>query len=114
MTQHDALRQRLLDQQQQLRQTVEERKQAEKTVELDQTRVGRLSRMDAMQMQAMAKAEQGRALLQLKRIAAALKRMDNDEYGDCLECGQAIAEARLAVDPAVPLCIGCAELAAPS
>lgn len=78
------------------------------TVELDQSRVGRLSRMDALQGQAMARAGNARAALQLRRIDAALQRIDQGDYGDCLECGEPIAEARLRVDPAAPLCIRCA------
>jgi len=49
----------LLDLKQSLLQAQETGDQAEQTVELDQARVGRLSRMDAMQAQAMSK-ETGR------------------------------------------------------
>lgn len=77
-------------------------------VELDQTRVGRLSRMDALQGQEMAKAQEARRAQELQRIAAALKRFDDDTYGLCLRCGDEIAEGRLRADPAIPLCIGCA------
>ncbi|MCB1747316.1 MAG: TraR/DksA C4-type zinc finger protein [Gammaproteobacteria bacterium] len=81
------------------------------TVELDQTRVGRLSRMDAMQGQAMAKATGARRALELERIAAALARIDAGEYGDCQACGEPIAPARLEFDPAAVVCIHCAEAA---
>ena len=47
----------------------DERDRAEATVELDQQRVGRLSRMDALQQQAMAKASGQRTKLELQRIA---------------------------------------------
>lgn len=77
-------------------------------VELDQTSVGRLSRMDAMQQQAMATASRRRRMARLTMIDAALARMAEDEYGWCLDCGEAIAEARLDLDPATPLCIECA------
>lgn len=79
------------------------------TVELDQTRVGRLSRMDALQGQAMAQATQARRKAELGRIAAALERMDAGDYGDCTSCGEPIAEARLDIDPAAVICIACAE-----
>ena len=85
------------------------RREAAGTVELDQQRQGRLSRMDALQQQAMARAEQGRVALQRKRIAAALQRIERGIYGDCARCGEPIAEARLEADPAAPLCTGCAE-----
>ena len=78
------------------------------TVELDQQAVGRLSRMDALQNQAMAKAQAGRRLTEKTRLHAALRRMEEDEYGYCEDCGDDIAPARLTLDPAAAKCIGCA------
>ncbi|GAB4538341.1 MAG: TraR/DksA C4-type zinc finger protein [Parvularculaceae bacterium] len=78
------------------------------TVALDQQSVGRLSRMDAMQRQAMAKAQARRREQEIARINAALARLDAGEYGECLECGEAIAPKRLGLDPAAALCIACA------
>jgi DnaK suppressor protein len=77
-------------------------------VELDQSRVGRLSRMDALQMQAMAQATEQRRELEIARIDAALKRLDAGDYGYCLSCGEEIALARLDLDPAIPTCVDCA------
>ena len=56
--------------------------EASAVVELDQTKVGRLSRMDAMQAQAMAQASAERREVMLRRIEAALQRLDDDEFGD--------------------------------
>ncbi len=83
-------------------------KQAAQIVELDQTSVGRVSRMDAMQGQAMAIAANQRRQIELQKIGAALKRIDQEEYGYCLECDEEIAEPRLKLDPATSLCIACA------
>ena len=80
----------------------------QKTVELDQTSVGRLSRMDALQGQAMAKATSARRAARRQRIAAAFHRMDEGEFGYCTDCGEEIAPARVDLDPTVPNCIGCA------
>lgn len=80
-----------------------------KPVELDQTRVGRLSRMDALQNQAMAQETERRRQQELMHIDEALSRLANGTYGDCLECDEPIAEKRLAFDPSARLCIGCAE-----
>jgi DnaK suppressor protein len=77
-------------------------------VELDQARVGRLSRMDALQAQAMSQERARRRELQLQKIAAALKRIARDDYGYCPECGEEIAFRRLVFDPAATLCIDCA------
>ncbi len=77
-------------------------------VGLDQDSVGRLSRMDAMQVQAMALAAQRRRLAEKARIGAALRRLDEGEFGFCLACGEEIAEGRLDHDPGVATCISCA------
>ncbi len=77
------------------------------TVVLDQTKVGRLSRMDALQGQAMSNAVAARRKQSLQRIEAALARLDEEEFGYCLVCGDEIAEKRLELDPAVPTCQGC-------
>ena len=82
---------------------------ARDTVMLDQTSVGRLSRMDALQGQAMAKAEEERRQLSLKRITAAFQRLERGEYGECIECGEWIATKRLQWDPLVLKCIECAD-----
>jgi DnaK suppressor protein len=80
-----------------------------KPVELDQTAVGRLSRMDSLQVQAMAEAAARMRALEKSRILAALKRIADGDYGACTKCGEEIAEARLATDPTIALCIGCAK-----
>ena len=80
-------------------------------VELDQSKVGRLSRMDAMQAQAMAQASAQRRDLMLRKITAALIRIDNDDYGDCLSCYEPIHQKRLDFDPTATLCIDCASTA---
>jgi RNA polymerase-binding transcription factor len=79
-----------------------------KPVELDQQSVGRLSRMDAMQQQQMADAEARRRKSDIARIDAALKRLDEDEFGWCLTCGEEIAAKRLEIDPMATQCVSCA------
>ena len=96
---------RLRDELQEIEQTG---KEAAQTVELDQSRVGRLSRMDALQAQAMSIESGRRRNIKLKRIDAALKRIDKDEFGLCIKCEEEINPRRLEVDPAAPLCIDCA------
>ncbi|MCK4711785.1 MAG: TraR/DksA family transcriptional regulator [Marinosulfonomonas sp.] len=81
---------------------------SQKTVELDQQSVGRLSRMDALQQQAMAKATQVRRSQQVLRIDAAFARMEDAEYGYCTDCGEDIPLKRLELDPTVPTCVTCA------
>lgn len=82
-------------------------KDARAPVELDQQSVGRLSRMDAMQGQAMALATDERRKAERLRIRAALARIDSGDYGYCAKCGDDIPPKRLKLDPATPLCIDC-------
>ena len=78
------------------------------TVQLDQQAVGRLSRMDALQNQAMAKANATRRDAERTRLKAALVRISEGEYGYCEDCGDIIAAKRLELDPAAIKCIDCA------
>jgi DnaK suppressor protein len=105
----DHFRELLTKRQADLIDMVEAGSEAAQPVELDQARVGRLSRMDAMQGQAMSQEAGRRRELELVRISKALKRLELGEYGECLNCGEDIAVGRLEVDPAATLCIRCAE-----
>lgn len=98
----------LLHRQQQLRDLIAGSADTTKPVELDQSSVGRLSRMDAMQGQAMSLERERRNQRELTKIAAALRRIDNEEFGICEDCGEDIAQARLEIDPGARLCIDCA------
>ncbi len=82
--------------------------EARAPVELDQTTQGRLSRMDAMQAQAMALETQRRRELRCSRIEAALARLEEGEFGACVLCGEDIQEKRLVVDLTTPTCVDCA------
>ncbi len=77
-------------------------------VELDQQSVGRLSRMDAMQQQAMSNATEQKRKNDLIRIEAAERRLRDGDYGNCDECGEEIPDGRLAIDPMAEMCVGCA------
>ena len=76
-------------------------------VELDQQSVGRVSRIDAMQMQAMSRSMQHRREIRLALLRMALKRFEDGEFGVCLECGEPIPAARLNIDPAFARCVRC-------
>ncbi len=77
-------------------------------VELDQSKVGRLSRIDAIQAQAMAKASVDRRKAMLSRISAALQRIDDGAYGVCQTCEESINPKRLEADPTALYCLDCA------
>ena len=108
MTEEEA-RAALLARQQELAMETEANADSRDTVELQQDSVGRLSRMDAMQQQAMAQAQERRRKAEGARITAALERLDEGEWGYCLSCGENIADKRLAHDPSVATCVKCAQ-----
>lgn len=83
-------------------------KEARDTVELDQQAVGRLSRMDAMQQQAMAEAQERTRRLDLQRIELAERRIREGDYGYCSDCDEEIPDGRLAIDPMAEHCVNCA------
>ena len=81
---------------------------ASDVVKLDQQAVGRLSRMDAIQMQSMARATDQMRRRRSHLATQALKRLEAGSFGICTECGEPIAIPRLEFDPVTALCIECA------
>ena len=98
----------LIARREELEQLSENSAEARETVMLDQASVGRLSRMDAIQQQAMAQATERQRANEISRIENALKRLDDDEYGYCVQCDEDISVKRLEIDPAASHCIKCA------
>ncbi|MGI9553824.1 MAG: TraR/DksA family transcriptional regulator [Thermodesulfobacteriota bacterium] len=77
------------------------------TVELDQARIGRLTRMDALQSQQMALEAQRRRKIQIRKIDAAWQRLENGEFGICSYCEEGIETERLEFDPTTVFCSEC-------
>ncbi|MEA1888791.1 MAG: TraR/DksA family transcriptional regulator [Pseudomonadota bacterium] len=103
----DYFRKLLQQQRKQILEVLDSGKSAAGTVKLDQTSVGRLSRMDALQSQAMLQEATRRREQSLRDISVALRKIDAGDYGFCKECGEEIAEKRLQVNPTVDYCIEC-------
>ena len=82
---------------------------AAEPVTLDQQSVGRVSRIDAIQQQQIARASQQQAAQTLGRVDLALKRIADGEYGYCLRCGEPVGYARLGAQPFATLCLDCQE-----
>ena len=76
-------------------------------VALDQSSVGRLSRMDAMQQQAMAQATRAKMRLRLDLTRQALRATASGTYGECRSCEEPIGHERLRAYPEAPLCVEC-------
>ena len=105
-TELDQFRKQLLDLREEINSILASSTDAAKPVQLSDP-IGRLSRMDAMQQQAMASASLNSHKKRLMQISAALSRIDKDEYGYCLRCEEPIRLKRLQARPEAPLCIHC-------
>ena len=79
------------------------------TVMLDQSSVGRLSRIDAMQGQQMALEASRRREMQAEKIEGGLRRIESGQYGFCFYCEEAIDMRRLEADPTYTRCLKCAD-----
>ena len=104
----DEFRDLLLARKAELRELSDMSAQARGAVELDQASVGRVSRIDAIQQQAMALNTERSRANELERIKAALARIEDGAYGECLACGEDIPEKRLRFDPSIATCVSCA------
>ena len=103
----EMLRQDLLHELRRLERSMGVSERATEVVELDQTAVGRLSRMNSLQNQSMAKNLQERERTKLTLIFEAVERGEGGRYGLCLECGEPIALGRLSVFPESRECSSC-------
>lgn len=77
-------------------------------VTLDQSTIGRLSRIDALQNQGLTENLQERERVKLALITAALRRIEEGTFGRCNACGEPIEYERLLVFPETQTCSGCA------
>ena len=103
----EQLRSLLIEMQQELRTQISSQDSSTKPVTLDQQSVGRVSRIDAIQQQQMAIANQQQTRKLLQHIELALQRIKDREYGACIGCDEPIAFARLMAQPVATLCIKC-------
>ncbi|MFT5219458.1 MAG: DnaK suppressor protein [Gammaproteobacteria bacterium] len=92
-----------------LTESLEQIKSASQPVTLDQQSVGRVSRIDAIQQQQMAVANQLQLQHLLQQVDAALLRIDQESFGLCLHCDEPISTLRLQAQPYAELCIECQE-----
>ena len=106
-SQIDVLTQQLISVKNELSRFLKLSESSSEVVELDQSKVGRLSRMDAMQQQQMASAGKRAQQLQLTQTNRALKKIEIDEYGFCIDCDDVIAFSRLQIKPESERCINC-------
>ncbi len=81
-----ALKQDFTDLRKELQHVLEVSDEGIRPVDLDEP-IGRLSRMDALHQQRMARANRQTAEFRLKQVHAALERFSHEEYGYCVPQG---------------------------
>lgn len=107
-TDPDAFRTLIRDELAHIDESLHQAATAAATVHLDQSSVGRLSRMDALQQQAMARELRARLTMRKRRLEAALARVEAGSFGACCQCGDSLDARRLRHDPTVVFCQDCA------
>lgn len=110
MADEASLRARLLEERDVLASAEASSHEARQPLALDPQREGRLSRVAAIEQQAMLQATQRRREARRIQIDAALARLEAGDYGSCSRCGEGIEPKRIEFDPATPLCGTCARL----
>ncbi|MCP3689007.1 MAG: TraR/DksA family transcriptional regulator [Gammaproteobacteria bacterium] len=103
----EQLKKLLAEQKQTIEQQLKQAKANTQPVTLDQQSVGRVSRIDAIQQQQMAVANQQQLMQQLHAANNSLKRIAENVYGLCLECAEPIGFDRLQVKPYAAYCLVC-------
>ena len=78
-----------------------------KIVDLDQQLIGRLSRMDSIIDKEMSVAKLERQKLRLNQLEEALKNLENEDFGVCIDCGEDIEFQRIKSNPEVKKCFDC-------
>ena len=102
------VKQKILKQIEELEKSMPSLKEAAKPVKLDQSAVGRLSRMDALRAQGMQQRAYDSALAKLGSLKSSLQKVDDDDFGLCSECEEPIGVERILAVPESSLCINCA------
>ena len=90
--------------------SLEQGRAAAQPVTLDQSAVGRVSRVDAIQQQQMAQASRRRARSRLEQVRAALRALGEGAFGECRRCEEPIGRRRLDARPESPVCVRCQEI----
>ncbi len=71
--------------------------------------IGRISRMEAINSKSINEEALRKTKHTLSKLEHALKIIDDEDFGICIECDNPIPFARLMILPETNLCVGCAE-----
>ncbi len=71
--------------------------------------IGRLSRMEALNDRAVSEASLNAAQAKLSRLETALGKVDQPDFGICVNCDNPIPPGRILLMPEATRCVPCAE-----
>ena len=71
--------------------------------------LGRLTRMEALSSQGISEANLRSSRSRLSMLHSALKRIDDPEFGICIECEEPIPTGRLLIMPESRKCVHCVD-----
>ncbi len=71
--------------------------------------IGRLTRMEALSSQGISEANLRSSRSRLSMLQSALKRIDDPEFGICIECEEPIPTGRLLIMPESRKCVHCVD-----
>ncbi len=101
------IKQRLIELREELRAALAISSTSAAPVELDQAAMGRVSRIDAIQQQKMIEAGREGQQHRLAQVEKTLLRIDDEDFGLCSDCEEAIDHRRLLARPESRLCVSC-------
>ena len=70
--------------------------------------IGRVSRMDAINNKSVLEASLRKAEEKLTRLLVVESKVDNQDFGDCIRCGNSIPIGRILLMPQSRKCVRCA------
>ncbi len=71
--------------------------------------IGRISRMDAINNQAVTESAMREKQEKLKKLKIALSKVGSSDFGICVKCKQAIPLGRILIKPESMFCVNCAK-----
>lgn len=86
---------------------IEQLKELTKPIKPDNA-YGRLSRMDAINNKSINDAALREQKSRLQKLERAMERLDDEEFGSCVKCGDEIPMGRLTFMPWTTTCVNCA------
>ena len=103
----DEIRIKILEEIQKTERLISEYKEMTKPVEPDSA-IGRISRMDAINNQAVTESSLRQAREKLKKLNIVLSKIGDKDFGICLSCRKPIPLGRILVRPESMHCVNCA------